>query len=84
MNKHETNDLIDFEVPGELVATLLRSLPMAWNREQAQRAAGILQLSNEPDAGLRKRRRHGSSHRRGVAEASSDEVISRQGILTQT
>lgn len=34
-------DIIDFEVTGKLVAALLLSLPMAWNREKAQRAAGI-------------------------------------------
>jgi putative Mg2+ transporter-C (MgtC) family protein len=34
-------DFIQFEVAGKLVAALLLSLPMAWNREKAERAAGI-------------------------------------------
>lgn len=34
-------DLTHFEVLGKLLAALLLSLPMAWNREKAQRAAGI-------------------------------------------
>lgn len=34
-------NLIDFEVTGKLVAALVLALPMAWNREKAQRSAGI-------------------------------------------
>lgn len=34
-------ELIHLEITGKLVAALLLSLPMAWNREKAQRAAGI-------------------------------------------
>jgi putative Mg2+ transporter-C (MgtC) family protein len=34
-------DFIHFEIAGKLVAALLLSLPMAWNREKAERAAGI-------------------------------------------